>query len=188
MNPEDQCLCQWIQIFGVTGLLCWCCQDLEVVTRFLPAMMSVVVDDNIFTVEQKLPSEEKSSQVYPTLLPDAFYRWRTHTFLPHFLSITGRFLYLSYYRIQSIWYAVSFILEKFCSQRRETLRSVKVEGRRQMHKSHAEAAETLDRLHTYRYVGAPGWDELEKTMMPKLKWTNFSVNIERASKRELAMS
>uniref|UniRef100_H2UBR7 Negative elongation factor complex member B n=1 Tax=Takifugu rubripes TaxID=31033 RepID=H2UBR7_TAKRU len=62
-------------IFGVTGLLCWCCQDLEVVTRFLPAMMSVVVDDNIFTVEQKLPSEEKSSQVYPTLLPDAFYRY-----------------------------------------------------------------------------------------------------------------
>ncbi|TNM90182.1 hypothetical protein fugu_004416 [Takifugu bimaculatus] len=49
--------------------------DLEVVTRFLPAMMSVVVDDNIFTVEQKLPSEEKSSQVYPTLLPDAFYRY-----------------------------------------------------------------------------------------------------------------
>lgn len=37
-------------------------------------MMSVVVDDNIFTVEQKLPSEEKSSQAYPTLLPDAFYR------------------------------------------------------------------------------------------------------------------
>ncbi|CAF92133.1 unnamed protein product [Tetraodon nigroviridis] len=47
--------------------------DKEVVTCFLPAMMSVVVDDNIFTVEQKLPSEEKSSQAYPTLLPDAFY-------------------------------------------------------------------------------------------------------------------
>lgn len=44
-------------------------------------MMSVVVDDNIFTVEQKLPSEEKSSQVYPTLLPDAFYRYVTHPFL-----------------------------------------------------------------------------------------------------------
>uniref|UniRef100_H3C1Z2 Negative elongation factor complex member B n=1 Tax=Tetraodon nigroviridis TaxID=99883 RepID=H3C1Z2_TETNG len=49
--------------------------DKEVVTCFLPAMMSVVVDDNIFTVEQKLPSEEKSSQAYPTLLPDAFYRF-----------------------------------------------------------------------------------------------------------------
>lgn len=49
-------------------------QDLEVVTRFLPAMMSVVVDDHIFTVEQKLPSEEKSSQSYPTSLPDAFNR------------------------------------------------------------------------------------------------------------------
>uniref|UniRef100_A0A673M317 Negative elongation factor B-like n=1 Tax=Sinocyclocheilus rhinocerous TaxID=307959 RepID=A0A673M317_9TELE len=34
--------------------------DLEVVTRFLPAMMSIVVDDYTFTVEQKLPSEEKS--------------------------------------------------------------------------------------------------------------------------------
>lgn len=34
-----------------------------------------------------------------------------------------------------------------------------------MHKSHAEAAETLDRLHTYRYVGVPGLDEAEQTMM-----------------------
>uniref|UniRef100_A0A7N6ARL4 Negative elongation factor complex member B n=1 Tax=Anabas testudineus TaxID=64144 RepID=A0A7N6ARL4_ANATE len=39
-----------------------------VVTRFLPAMMSVVVDDHTFTVEQKLPSEEKSSLSYPTIL------------------------------------------------------------------------------------------------------------------------
>lgn len=66
---------------GLTGLWCCCRQDKEVVTCFLPAMMSVVVDDNIFTVEQKLPSEEKSSQVYPTLLPDAFYRYVTDTFL-----------------------------------------------------------------------------------------------------------
>lgn len=51
---------------------------------------------------------------------------------------------------------VSFILKKNCPHRRETLRFVKVEGRRQMHKSHAEAAETLDRLHTYWYVGVPG--------------------------------
>uniref|UniRef100_A0A667YEM4 Negative elongation factor complex member B n=1 Tax=Myripristis murdjan TaxID=586833 RepID=A0A667YEM4_9TELE len=50
-------------------------QDLEVVTRFLPAMMSVVVDDHTFTVEQKLPSEEKSSLSYPTSLPDAFTRF-----------------------------------------------------------------------------------------------------------------
>uniref|UniRef100_A0A8C5FZC3 Negative elongation factor complex member B n=1 Tax=Gouania willdenowi TaxID=441366 RepID=A0A8C5FZC3_GOUWI len=49
--------------------------DLEVVTRFLPAMMSVVVDDHIFTVEQKLPSEEKSSQSYPSALPAAFNRF-----------------------------------------------------------------------------------------------------------------
>ncbi|XP_014826483.1 PREDICTED: negative elongation factor B [Poecilia mexicana] len=49
--------------------------DLEVVTRFLPAMMSVVVDDHTFIVEQKLPSEEKSSLTYPTSLPDAFIRY-----------------------------------------------------------------------------------------------------------------
>ncbi|XP_030579671.1 negative elongation factor B isoform X2 [Archocentrus centrarchus] len=49
--------------------------DLEVVTRFLPAMMSVVVDDHTFTVEQKLPSEEKSSMSYPTTLPDSFNRY-----------------------------------------------------------------------------------------------------------------
>uniref|UniRef100_A0A3Q1GIH7 Negative elongation factor complex member B n=1 Tax=Acanthochromis polyacanthus TaxID=80966 RepID=A0A3Q1GIH7_9TELE len=49
--------------------------DLEVVTRFLPAMMSVVVDDHTFTVEQKLPSEEKSSVSYPTTLPEAFTRY-----------------------------------------------------------------------------------------------------------------
>uniref|UniRef100_A0A8C7XDN9 Negative elongation factor complex member B n=1 Tax=Oryzias sinensis TaxID=183150 RepID=A0A8C7XDN9_9TELE len=47
----------------------------EVVTRFLPAMMSVVVDDHTFTVEQKLPNEEKSSLTYPTGLPDAFSRY-----------------------------------------------------------------------------------------------------------------
>uniref|UniRef100_A0A7N8WPJ0 Negative elongation factor complex member B n=1 Tax=Mastacembelus armatus TaxID=205130 RepID=A0A7N8WPJ0_9TELE len=46
-----------------------------VLTRFLPAMMSVVVDDHTFTVEQKLPSEEKSSLSYPTTLPDAFNRY-----------------------------------------------------------------------------------------------------------------
>lgn len=44
------------------------------VTRFLPAMMSVVVDDHTFTVEQKLPSEEKGSLSYPGALPDAFNR------------------------------------------------------------------------------------------------------------------
>lgn len=55
-------------------LILICLQDLEVVTRFLPAMMSVVVDDHTYTVEQKLPSEEKSSLSYPTTLPDAFTR------------------------------------------------------------------------------------------------------------------
>lgn len=51
-----------------------CHQDLEVVTRFLPAMMSIVVDDYTFTVEQKLPSEEKTSLTYPTTLPETFSR------------------------------------------------------------------------------------------------------------------
>ncbi|XP_018614566.1 negative elongation factor B [Scleropages formosus] len=49
--------------------------DLEVVTRFLPAMMSVVVDDYTYNVEQKLPSEEKSSLSYPSTLPDAFTKY-----------------------------------------------------------------------------------------------------------------
>ncbi|CAB1319577.1 unnamed protein product [Coregonus sp. 'balchen'] len=46
--------------------------ELEVVTRFLPAMLSVLVDDYTFTVEQKLPSEDKTSLSYPTALPDNF--------------------------------------------------------------------------------------------------------------------
>uniref|UniRef100_A0A4W4H210 Negative elongation factor complex member B n=1 Tax=Electrophorus electricus TaxID=8005 RepID=A0A4W4H210_ELEEL len=49
--------------------------ELEVVTRFLPAMMSIVVDDYTFTVEQKLPSEEKSSLTYPIALPETFTRY-----------------------------------------------------------------------------------------------------------------
>uniref|UniRef100_A0AAR2JY70 Negative elongation factor complex member B n=1 Tax=Pygocentrus nattereri TaxID=42514 RepID=A0AAR2JY70_PYGNA len=49
--------------------------ELEVVTRFLPAMMSIVVDDYTYTVEQKLPSEEKSSGTYPTTLPETFTRY-----------------------------------------------------------------------------------------------------------------
>uniref|UniRef100_A0A8C8JM74 Negative elongation factor complex member B n=1 Tax=Oncorhynchus tshawytscha TaxID=74940 RepID=A0A8C8JM74_ONCTS len=49
--------------------------ELEVVTRFLPAMLSVLVDDYTFTVEQKLPSEEKTSLSYPTALPDNFNKY-----------------------------------------------------------------------------------------------------------------
>lgn len=48
------------------------------VTRFLPAMMSIVVDDYTFTVEQKLPSEEKTSLTYPTTLPETFSRYLHH--------------------------------------------------------------------------------------------------------------
>uniref|UniRef100_A0A8C7IUY4 Negative elongation factor complex member B n=1 Tax=Oncorhynchus kisutch TaxID=8019 RepID=A0A8C7IUY4_ONCKI len=49
--------------------------ELEVVTRFLPAMLSVLVDDYTFTVEQKLPCEEKTSLSYPTALPDNFNKY-----------------------------------------------------------------------------------------------------------------
>ncbi|XP_059909999.1 negative elongation factor B [Gadus macrocephalus] len=49
--------------------------DPEVVTRFLPAMMSVVVDDHTYTVDQRLPGEEKNSPAYPTALPDSFTRY-----------------------------------------------------------------------------------------------------------------
>ncbi|XP_054592711.1 negative elongation factor B isoform X2 [Nothobranchius furzeri] len=52
-----------------------CHKDLEVVTRFLPAMMTVVVDDHTFIVEQKLPSEEKTSLSYPAAVPDVFSRY-----------------------------------------------------------------------------------------------------------------
>jgi len=38
-------------------------------------MMSIVVDDYTFTVEQKLPSEEKTSLTYPTTLPETFSRY-----------------------------------------------------------------------------------------------------------------
>lgn len=69
----DVCmLCKKIGLNTSTANVCL--QDLEVVTRFLPAMMSVVVDDHMFTVEQKLPSEEKSSPSYPITLPDSFNR------------------------------------------------------------------------------------------------------------------
>uniref|UniRef100_A0A674AYK6 Negative elongation factor complex member B n=1 Tax=Salmo trutta TaxID=8032 RepID=A0A674AYK6_SALTR len=50
-------------------------RELDVVTRFLPAMLSVLVDDYTFTVEQKLPSEEKTSLSYPTALPDNFNKY-----------------------------------------------------------------------------------------------------------------
>ncbi|NXY18773.1 NELFB factor, partial [Atrichornis clamosus] len=46
--------------------------EAELITRFLPLLMSFVVDDHTFTVDQKLPSEEKGPISYPSTIPEAF--------------------------------------------------------------------------------------------------------------------
>uniref|UniRef100_A0A803V3I7 Negative elongation factor complex member B n=1 Tax=Ficedula albicollis TaxID=59894 RepID=A0A803V3I7_FICAL len=47
-------------------------REAELITRFLPLLMSFVVDDHTFTVDQKLPSEEKGPIPYPSTIPEAF--------------------------------------------------------------------------------------------------------------------
>ncbi|EMP28403.1 Negative elongation factor B, partial [Chelonia mydas] len=44
----------------------------ELITKFLPMLMSFVVDDYTFNVDQKLPSEEKGPIPYPSTIPEAF--------------------------------------------------------------------------------------------------------------------
>ncbi|KAM8934687.1 negative elongation factor B [Pelodytes ibericus] len=46
--------------------------DPELITKFLPLLMSLVVDDYTFNVEHKLPSEDKVPVVYPNLMSDVF--------------------------------------------------------------------------------------------------------------------
>ncbi|KFQ22431.1 PREDICTED: negative elongation factor B, partial [Merops nubicus] len=46
--------------------------EVELITRFLPLLMSFVVDDHTFNVDQKLPSEEKGPVPYPSTIPEAF--------------------------------------------------------------------------------------------------------------------
>ncbi|KAM9082594.1 negative elongation factor B isoform 2-T2 [Megaptera novaeangliae] len=46
--------------------------EVELVTRFLPTLMSFVVDDHTFNVDQKLPGEEKAPVAYPSTLPESF--------------------------------------------------------------------------------------------------------------------
>ncbi|XP_055397768.1 negative elongation factor B [Bubalus kerabau] len=46
--------------------------EAELVTRFLPMLMSFVVDDHTFNVDQKLPAEEKAPVTYPNTLPESF--------------------------------------------------------------------------------------------------------------------
>lgn len=46
--------------------------EAELITKFLPMLMSLVVDDFTFNVDQKLPAEEKASVTYPNTLPESF--------------------------------------------------------------------------------------------------------------------
>ncbi|XP_025779796.1 negative elongation factor B [Puma concolor] len=46
--------------------------EVELITRFLPMLMSFVVDDHTFNVDQKLPAEEKAPVTYPNTLPESF--------------------------------------------------------------------------------------------------------------------
>lgn len=46
--------------------------EVELVTRFLPMLMSFVVDDHTFSVDQKLLAEEKAPATYPNTLPESF--------------------------------------------------------------------------------------------------------------------
>ncbi|NXG91625.1 NELFB factor, partial [Stercorarius parasiticus] len=46
--------------------------EVELITKFLPMLMSFVVDDHTFNVDQKLPSEEKGPIPYPSTIPEAF--------------------------------------------------------------------------------------------------------------------
>jgi len=47
-------------------------KEVELITRFLPMLMSFVVDDHTFNVDQKLPAEEKAPVTYPNTLPESF--------------------------------------------------------------------------------------------------------------------
>ncbi|XP_011723198.2 negative elongation factor B [Macaca nemestrina] len=46
--------------------------EVELITRFLPMLMSFLVDDYTFNVDQKLPAEEKAPVSYPNTLPESF--------------------------------------------------------------------------------------------------------------------
>lgn len=50
-------------------------QEVELITKFLPMLMSFVVDDYTFSVDQKLPAEEKAPITYPNTLPESFTKW-----------------------------------------------------------------------------------------------------------------
>lgn len=50
-------------------------KEAELITKFLPMLMSFVVDDHTFNVDQKLPSEEKGPIPYPSTIPEAFTKY-----------------------------------------------------------------------------------------------------------------
>ncbi|XP_064420477.1 negative elongation factor B isoform X2 [Latimeria chalumnae] len=47
-------------------------REIELITKFLPLLMSFVVDDYTFTVDQRLPAEEKGPITYPSAIPEPF--------------------------------------------------------------------------------------------------------------------
>ncbi|XP_014385174.1 PREDICTED: negative elongation factor B [Myotis brandtii] len=49
--------------------------EVELITKFLPTLMSFVVDDYAFNVDQKLPAEERAPAAYPSALPESFTRF-----------------------------------------------------------------------------------------------------------------
>ncbi|XP_067825577.1 negative elongation factor B [Heptranchias perlo] len=49
--------------------------EIELITKFLPNLMAFVVDDHSFNVDQKLPTEEKAANLYPTNLPESFIKF-----------------------------------------------------------------------------------------------------------------
>ncbi|KAL8174407.1 UNVERIFIED_CONTAM: hypothetical protein K2H54_043988 [Gekko kuhli] len=46
--------------------------EVDLITKFLPTLMSFGVDDYTFTVDQKLPSEDKGTPPYPSAIPEMF--------------------------------------------------------------------------------------------------------------------
>ncbi|EPQ17428.1 Negative elongation factor B [Myotis brandtii] len=49
--------------------------EVELITKFLPTLMSFMVDDFAFNVDQKLPAEERAPAAYPSALPESFTRF-----------------------------------------------------------------------------------------------------------------
>lgn len=70
----------WVRVYAESSRDQWAlselrhsfCQEAELITKFLPMLMSFVVDDYTFNVDQKLPAEEKAPVTYPNTLPESF--------------------------------------------------------------------------------------------------------------------